>query len=212
MTQQSGTLPLLERPLVRAAIALVLLIVIGGGVLWLQRSDGDGSGGVVSIDDRPASSTTPVADPDTGPLDDRAPIIGQPAPDFELRALDGNVVKVSDLRGNVVWINFWASWCRPCRQELPDIQALYDEKRHGGLVVLAVNYEDSADVAREYASDLGMTMPVLLDSGGDVYDQYRLQGLPDSFFIDREGNLATLHFGFLNEDKMRQRLEAAGLP
>jgi cytochrome c biogenesis protein CcmG/thiol:disulfide interchange protein DsbE len=57
-----------------------------------------------------------------------------------------------------------------------------------------------------------MTMPVLLDSGGDVYDQYRLQGLPDSFFIDREGNLATLHFGFLNEDKMRQRLEAAGLP
>lgn len=120
-------------------------------------------------------------------------------------------MKLSDLRGSVVWVNFWASWCRPCRQELPDIQSLYDENRADGLVVLAVNYEDSADIAREYAADLGLTMPVLLDSGGKVFDQYKLQGLPDSFFVDRDGNVATLQFGLLNEAKMRQRLEAAGL-
>jgi thiol-disulfide isomerase/thioredoxin len=121
-------------------------------------------------------------------------------------------VKLSDLRGSVVWINFWATWCRPCKQELPDIQKLYREKRDQGLEVLAINYQDPAEDAIAYFRDNDLQIPMLLDPNGSVYDQYRLQGLPDSFFVDREGNVAALHYGYMTEEKMRQRLEQAGLP
>jgi thiol-disulfide isomerase/thioredoxin len=205
--------PALERPLVRGAIALVLLLAIGGTALIVRAvGDGGDGGAPVSVGGAPTSDATAAADPETGALDNRAPIVGQPAPDFVLRDLNGQLVQLSDLRGSVVWINFWASWCRPCKQELPEIQKLYDEKRGEGLVVLAVNWKDSESTAAAYGEDLGLGMPVLLDRRSEVFDQYKLQGLPDSFFIDREGNLAALHFGYLTAETMRKRLESAGLP
>ncbi|HEY8173906.1 MAG TPA: TlpA disulfide reductase family protein [Dehalococcoidia bacterium] len=202
-----------ERPLVRGAIAAVLLVAALGAVFAVRASGGGSDNGApVSVEGAPTRSGSPAADTGRGALDNRSPIVGQAAPDFELRDLNGDEVQLSDLRGKVVWVNFWASWCKPCRQELPDIQKLYDEKRDEGLVVLAVNWQDNQETARDYAERLGLSLPVLLDGGGSVYDQYKLQGLPDSFFIDRDGNVATLQFGSLNESKMRERLAKAGLP
>ena len=192
----------------RAAFAASLLIALAAAAIAL-RGGGNGGGSVERVPTRNSAATQ---EPGTGALDGRAPIIGQPAPDFVLRGIDGQLVKLSDLRGKVVWINFWATWCTPCKKELPDIQKMYDEKRDDGLVVLAVNWQDPADTTQSYAEGLGLSMPVLRDPRGSVYDQYKLQGLPDSFFVGRDGNIAALQFGYLTESKMRERLAKAGLP
>jgi peroxiredoxin len=210
----AATPALLERPLVRAVLAGVLLAALAASVLVWRAAGDDGGGaeGLVPVASRPAGLPTAVDEPAAGPLDDRSPIVGQPAPDFELRDLDGDAVRLSDYRGRVVFINFWASWCRPCKKELPIIQDVYEEKAAEGLVVLAVNWEDGSATAREYADALGLTMPVLNDARGEVYGQYLLRGLPDSFFVDSDGTLAALQYGELSESKMRERLAAAGLP
>jgi peroxiredoxin len=189
--------PPLERPLIRGLIAAGMLALMFGGLLLIQAFDGD--------DD------SSIATDSQGALDENPPVQGEPAPDFELRTIDGDLMTLSDLRGSVVWVNFWATWCRPCRRELPDIQLLYDEKHAAGLEVLAINYEESPDIAAEYFDEVGLELPMLLDHEGSVYDQYRLQGLPDSFFVDRDGNVAVIQYGFLTEDRMREVLAELGL-
>lgn len=202
--------PILARPAVRGIIAALLLAALAAAA-WFAVGRGDSSEPDSAISGERTSSSGDATSDARGPLDSRAPVIGQPAPDFELARIDGSLVRLSDLRGKVVWINFWATWCQPCRKELPDIQKLYDELRADGLEVLALDWKDPAEEARAYFDQAGLTLPMLLDHDGSVYDQYRLQGLPDSFFIDREGNLAALHFGYLTEKKMRERLETAGI-
>ena len=204
----------LEQPIARALIALVLLSALGAAAfaVWLQRGD-PGEDRLIAIDQRPTPAGTAVApEPNIGALDDRRPIVGQPAPDFALRQVDGSVVRLSELRGSVVFINFWATWCRPCKKELPEIQRIYDEKRQAGLVVLAIDEQEPADDAQRYWDDGGYTMPLLLDRGGSVFEQYRLQGLPDSVFIDREGRITSIQFGQMTAERMREKLSQAGLP
>lgn len=193
------------------SVPAALLLAVLAGAAWFAIDRGGGSDPDSAITDGRTPADGGVASDARGPLDSRAPVIGQPAPDFELARIDGSLVRLSDLRGKVVWINFWATWCQPCRKELPDIQKLYDELRADGLEVLTLNWKDPADEARAYFDDAGLTLPMLLDHRGSVYDQYRLQGLPDSFFIDPEGNLAALYFGYLTETKMRERLKTAGI-
>lgn len=202
----------LDRPLVRVAVAALLLAAFGGGVLFVRSQRGGSGGEPVSVAGAPTPSASAAPDTSVGPLDDQKPIKGQPAPDFALRDADGKLVKLSDLRGKVVFVNFWASWCVPCKKELPDIQKLYDEKHADGLEVLAVNWQDNLETAMAFFSSHDLHLPLLLDRSGSVYAQYRLQGLPDSFFVDRDGNIAAFQFGFLTEAKMRERLAAAGLP
>ena len=199
---------LMQRPLVRLALAAVVLALLGGVAFAVTAARGGDSATPAPGADgtQSANDGTP-----TGPLGSGPPLIGQPAPDFALRDRDGNIVKLSDLRGKVVWVNFWATWCEPCKKELPAIQKLYDEKRADGLEVLEVNYQEGHGEAEGFFDDRSLTLPLLFDDGG-VYEQYRLQGLPDSFFVDRNGNLAALQFGYLTEDKMRERLATAGLP
>jgi thiol-disulfide isomerase/thioredoxin len=112
-----------------------------------------------------------------------------PAPDFELTGLDGKPVRLGDFRGRVVFLNFWATWCPPCREEMPAMQALAAELEKQGLVVLALNYEESAETAEAYIRETGLTLPVLLDAEGAVARRYRVTGLPASFFVDRRGAL-----------------------
>ncbi|MBI5285146.1 MAG: TlpA family protein disulfide reductase [Chloroflexi bacterium] len=202
---------LLDRPIARLALAAVLLAALAGAAFAVRQARGDSeSSQGIAAGRTPAPTTTGGAA--LGPLDNARPIIKQPAPDFALLDADGNAVKLSDLRGKVVWVNFWATWCVPCKKELPDIQRLYDEKRDAGLEVLAVNVQESRDDARSFFEARALSLPLLIDGDGAVYEQYRLQGLPDSFFIDREGNIAAVQYGFLTEDKMRDRLATAGLP
>ena len=117
----------------------------------------------------------------------RPPLVGSPAPEIALKDLQGRDVKLSDLRGKVVLVNFWATWCKPCKEEMPAMQASYDKLRDKGFVVLAVNeLEDTARVA-EHIRTHGHTFEVVMDHNNQVANMYGVVGLPASFLIDPQG-------------------------
>ena len=117
----------------------------------------------------------------------RPPLVGSPAPEIVLKDLQGRDVKLSDLRGKVVLVNFWATWCKPCKEEMPAMQASYDKLRDKGFVVLAVNeLEDTARVA-EHIRTHGHTFEVVMDHNNQVANIYGVVGLPASFLIDPQG-------------------------
>ncbi len=117
----------------------------------------------------------------------RVPAVGTAAEDFRLADLDGKPQSLSQYRGKVVLVNFWATWCKPCTTEMPAMQAMYDKLREKGFVVLAVNeLEDEAKV-REHIKQHGHTFPVLMDHDNKVANQFGVFGLPVSVFIDEKG-------------------------
>ncbi|MCY4639653.1 MAG: TlpA disulfide reductase family protein [Chloroflexi bacterium] len=165
------------RMLLRAAAVAAVVLVLGGLVLQREladRSDGDAAG--APSDGRPAE--------------------GELAPDFTLTSPEGARVALSDFRGKTVVLNFWATWCPPCRAEMPELQAVWEERGEGrDLVVLAVDVEESADAVARFVESLGLTFPVVLDVDGAVADHYGLPGLPSTFFIDADGVLRSRVLG-----------------
>ncbi len=152
-----------------------------------------------------------LSDSSAGPLDDNHPEVGRAAPLFALKDTGGTLRRLDDYRGRVVWINFWATTCGPCREELPLIQRVADEIGDDRLVVLEVNQRESNGNAKDYFNEIGVDLPILFDRDGDVSQQYRLQGLPYNFFIDEEGVLRSFKPGYLSEEDMRTRLAELGL-
>lgn len=126
---------------------------------------------------------------------DPAPRAGHPAPDFSLTTLTGESLALSDLQGQVVLINVWATWCPPCGTEMPAIQAAYDQYRDQGFVVLAVNLREGQQAVAGYMHERRLTFPALLDSDGSVSAAYQARALPSSFFIDRQGIVRAVYRG-----------------
>lgn len=126
-----------------------------------------------------------------------SPRAGFPAPDFELLAPGGSSVRLADWRGQVVVLNLWASWCLPCRAEMPALEEVYARQQARGLTVLAVNstIQDRAEAAVAFADEMGVTFPILLDVDGAVSRRYRLRALPTTFFIDRQGIIRSVIIG-----------------
>jgi cytochrome c biogenesis protein CcmG/thiol:disulfide interchange protein DsbE len=126
-----------------------------------------------------------------------APQKGFLAPDFQLETFDHETYKLADLRGKPVLINFWASWCPPCRSEMPAIQKVYDEYRDQGFEVLAVNatHQDSLGDAINFAQIRRLTFPILLDSDGSVGNLYEIRSLPTTFFVDADGIIQDVVIG-----------------
>lgn len=116
----------------------------------------------------------------------KPPQVGGPAPSFEAKTLEGKMVSLSDYRGKVVLLTFWATWCEPCKKEMPEIQAAY-EKHQEGLVVLAVNFGENLDTASDFAHHGKLTFPVLLDRRVNIAERYGVISLPVTFFIDQDG-------------------------
>jgi len=140
-----------------------------------------------------------------------APRKGNPAPGIELKTPSGETVKLSDYRGQAVLVNLWATWCPPCRAEMPTIEAIYNEYKDQGFVVLAVDmtYQDDADRVPPFVAEQGLTYPILLDETGDVAADYQMLSLPTSFFIDREGIIQDVVIGGpMEESSLRTRVEA----
>ena len=133
------------------------------------------------------------------------------APDFTLRTPTGEAVTLSELRGQAVLLNLWATWCPPCRAEMPAIQKLYAEYRDQGFSVLAVNmtYQDDPFAVVPFVQENGLTFPLLLDETGEVAQLYELRSLPSSFFIDREGVIQEVVIGGpMSEALLRTRIES----
>lgn len=119
------------------------------------------------------------------------------APDFTLRSMDGPNLRLQEQRGQVVMINFWATWCGPCRQEMPHLTRLYDKYRSAGFVMLGVNVDDDARRATDLATKLGLKFPVLLDTDKTVSRLYDLGTMPTSVLVDRNGRVRYVHNGYV---------------
>ena len=139
-----------------------------------------------------------------------APQQGFLAPDFELKTPTGETVRLSDLRGQAVLVNLWATWCPPCRAEMQAIETVYNEYKEQGFVVLAVNmtYQDNQLDIMPFVTDQGLTFPVLLDETGDMAASYQLNSLPSSYFIGRDGIINEVVIGGpMAEALLRTRVE-----
>lgn len=124
-----------------------------------------------------------------------SPQVDSPAPDFSLKTLTGETIRLSDLQGQAVMVNFWATWCPPCRAEMPAIQQVYDKYRGQNFTVLAVNLQEGEAQVADFAGQMGLTFPILIDQEGTVFARYRVNGLPSTFFVDRQGVIRTVTLG-----------------
>jgi peroxiredoxin len=118
------------------------------------------------------------------------------APDFTLRTLDGQNLRLGEQRGRVVLVNFWATWCGPCKQEMPHLSRLYEKYRASGFTLLGVNVDEDAKQAATTAGKLGVKFPVLFDGTKSVSKLYDLQSMPSTVLIDRDGRVRYLHRGY----------------
>ncbi|NIS83002.1 MAG: redoxin domain-containing protein [Anaerolineales bacterium] len=140
-----------------------------------------------------------------------APAMGALAPDFTLFDLQGEEVSLSDFHGQPVLINFWATWCGPCRLEMPAIQSRYERYKDDGLVVLAVDFDEPAGDVESFRDELGLTFPLLLDPGAKVQKLYRNRSYPSSFFVDADGVIQVQHIGVMTEGQIDENLAQIGV-
>jgi peroxiredoxin len=120
--------------------------------------------------------------------------IGDAAPSFQLTDIDGQTVSLSDFQGEPVLLNFWATWCVPCRLEMPYIQEVYNERSEPGLVILAINIGESLAKVEEFMQDNNLSFPVLLDLEGKVAEKYNILPIPTTYFIDSDGIIRGMQF------------------
>lgn len=191
-------------------VTLIISLLVAGGMngWWRllpergQPPSAEPAAGAAGVDIL-ASSTLPA--PAT--IAPTATSSDKTAPDFTLPALTDESItyRLSDYAGRPVILNFWASWCAPCRIEMPTLQSTYEQYRDEGLVVLGINqtHLDDLKLAQEFVTELGLTFPNVRDSGGDVSNAlYRVVGLPTSIFIDAEGEIAHTHIGPLSDSQI----------
>ncbi len=123
-------------------------------------------------------------------------LVGEPAPDFALKSASGENLRLSEYRGEVVMINFWATWCGPCRQEMPLLDELYDRYQRVGFRLLGVNIDDDRQQAMQMVKELDVSFPVLFDSEKDVSKRYQVQAMPVTVLLDRSGKVRYVHHGY----------------
>jgi peroxiredoxin len=188
------------------SLVLPLLIVatIVGGLLYLERrrsDDSADSGGYGTVE-MPVGLNTTGESPSAE--------IGRAAPDFLLQTPDGGELRLSDLRGTPVVVNFWASWCTPCREEMPRIVAAYDEQSGQAFAVVAVDLQENDGMVRDFADDFGMEFPIVIDRTGEVGDTWRIggpiEGIPSSYFIDGDGIVRARVFGPMSDEVLQENL------
>lgn len=152
---------------VRWSLVVISAAIVGGLWIWVSAV--------------PAEATTGGLIP--------SPREGFLAPDFTLESLSGDQISLSDMRGKAIVLNLWASWCPPCRAEMPALQRVYQENHERGLEVLAVNMtaQDNIAAVEDFMQEFNLTFPILLDTSGEVGNAYLMRALPTTFFIDHDG-------------------------
>ena len=132
-----------------------------------------------------------------------------PATDFILEGLDGNTVRLSDLRGESVFLNFWATWCGPCLKEMPDIQKIHEGYRDQGVTVIGIDLDETVEVVSDFVEEGGFTWTFVIDHVGTVTREYRVDVIPTSFFIDGDGMIRAIAIGWMTEAMMEKNLAKA---
>lgn len=125
----------------------------------------------------------------------------QPAPNFTLPSIDGANLRLSEYRGDVVMVNFWATWCGPCRQEMPLLDKMYKRYKKAGFTLLGVNVEKDRAKAQRVAKQLNVSFPILFDSAQQVVDAYKVGSMPSTVLVDRNGNIRYVHLGYKAGDE-----------
>ncbi len=184
---------------------LVVGLVIAAGAAWLAVSIRTAGGETATLPEAPSRDAAAAQGLKV------APEKGALAPNFRLKTLQGEEVRLGDLRGRPVVINFWATWCAPCRIEMPAIQSRFERYRQDDLVVLAVNFDEPAGPVEAFREELGLTFTILLDPGAEVQQLYRNRSYPTTFFVDRDGVIRVQHIGLMTEGQLDENLAQIGL-
>jgi len=132
----------------------------------------------------------------TGSVSAARDLVGAPAPDFTLSGLSGPNLRLSEYQGRVVMINFWATWCGPCRQEMPALQTIYQRYEPAGFTLLGVNVDAEPDGARRMAEEMGVSFPLLFDASKEVSKLYDVRAMPVTVLVDRDGTVRYVHHGY----------------
>jgi peroxiredoxin len=135
----------------------------------------------------------------------RAATVDKPAPDFTLKSLSGKNVKLSEMAGNVVMLNFWASWCGPCRKEMPLLNDLHNKYKKLGFTILGVNVEQEQKLAKSFLSDTPVNFPILFDKSNKVSKDYDVIAMPTTVMIDRNGKVRFIHKGYKDGDEKKYK-------
>jgi peroxiredoxin len=183
---------------------LLLLLLAAAVVVFGPRLWGDESAPLVSI---PAFDDEAEGNSVTSGLED-LPAPGRAAPEFALPDLDGNTVRLSDFSGRPVVLNFWATWCAPCRLEMPELARAAADYADRGLVVLAVNQDETAEQVGSFLTEVGLSLPALLDAGSEVGAAYGAFFLPTTVIIGPDGIVGAVHRGILSREQLDDYLAA----
>lgn len=206
----------------KKVLLIVLLVgMLGWTVYEFILSENDTSSDEIMLDDNTEEEEPEVLEGETSGVPEKSeededvlqeseeqeePVVGldvgDMAPDFQLTTLDGEEVALSDYRGSRVWINFWATWCPPCRAEMPDMEEFY---KQNDVEILAINLtetEPNTDQVQRFVDEYGLTFPILLDEVIEVATAYRIQPIPTSFMIDSEGVIQFKSIGPLTYEQM----------
>jgi thiol-disulfide isomerase/thioredoxin len=141
--------------------------------------------------------------PNVGPTSEKKPADKLAAFNFKLKDVNGKEVSLSDFKGKKVFLNFWATWCNPCKAEMPDIEKLYQETKDSDLVILAINLGDNKDIVESFIDDNKYNFTILLDLDQNVGMKYNIAAIPTSFFIDKEGNIISTKAGSMTLEEMK---------
>lgn len=189
-------------------LALLVVLTVGLAIWYFQVRGGNGSGGAVNGDygivELPAGLNPTGKDP--------AAQEGRAAPGFELPGIGGSPVRLDAFRGKYVLLNFWATWCPPCRAETPELQQFYETNAADGWVVIGINQQESPEQASGFLEKFGVTYPQALDLDGEVSNGYRVgRGLPVTILVDPEGVVREIHPGRITMEQLEQlRAEYGG--
>jgi cytochrome c biogenesis protein CcmG, thiol:disulfide interchange protein DsbE len=138
-----------------------------------------------------------------------SPLVGRAAPDFTLAQLDGPAITLSKLRGQVVVVNFWASWCTECQTEQSALDQTWQQFRDSGVVVLGVNFEDAAGDARDYVHNAGVSYPIVEDTESRTALAFGLRGIPETFIVDKTGRIVDRVIGPVDATKLASEINSA---
>jgi cytochrome c biogenesis protein CcdA/peroxiredoxin len=170
-----------------------------------------GAAGVQPLSIEGAAANAPAADGDASATSDIVvgTNVGETAPNFTTTTPDGREIALEDYRGEVILLNFWATWCGPCRIEMPEFQDAYLEHQDNGFTILAVNFQERPEQITPFVEELGLTFPIAMDQRGDINTQFNVLSYPSTYLIGRDGEILDRHFGPLTADAVNEMIGSA---